>query len=42
MSAVPDAITEPTDNGTLRLNIEPAVKTGDQFEPFFCPELART
>jgi hypothetical protein len=33
-----DVVPDPTDEGTLRPNIEPEPTTGDHFEPFFCPE----
>jgi hypothetical protein len=38
MSGIPDVVADPTDDGTLRPNIEPEPTTGDHFEPLFCPE----
>ena len=38
MSPIPEVVADPTDDGTLRPNIEPEPTTGDHFEPLFCPE----
>jgi hypothetical protein len=38
MSAIPGAVADPTDNGTLRPNIEPEPAAGNHFRPLFCPE----
>jgi len=36
MSATPDVVADPTNDGTLRPNLELEVSTGDNFEPLFC------
>jgi hypothetical protein len=38
MSAIPDVVADPTNDGTLWPNLEPEASTGDHFEPLFWPQ----